>query len=222
MINPRQIRAARGLLDWSTADLAERVGLARDSIKRIEDGATTPREGTLSDIAAAFTDAGVEFIDNNGVRLRPTNITTFEGAEGFTKFFDFVFGHLSIAGGDVCICGSSSRTFSEYRRQPELHRERMTSLVKSRANISVRILAEEGDPNMPARTYATYRWLPKEYFSPTTFYAFGEYFALISFAHDPAPIVVCIHSKNMADDYRKSFSALWDRTAKSAPIGETK
>jgi len=76
MICGAQIRAARGLVKWTAADLAERSGTNRFTIQRLEqvDGIPPSRSQTLIDLKRAFEDAGVEFIgspqDGPGVRLR--------------------------------------------------------------------------------------------------------------------------------------------------------
>ena len=76
MLTSAQIRAARGLLNWSAADLAEKISAARQTIQRLEQGDGVPpsRTQTLLDIKAAFEAAGVEFIgtpDNDpGVKLK--------------------------------------------------------------------------------------------------------------------------------------------------------
>ena len=73
-ITPEQCRAARALLNWSQPDLAEAVGIARETIAHFERGARVPHPNNLSDIRAALEAAGVEFIPANGggpgVRLR--------------------------------------------------------------------------------------------------------------------------------------------------------
>jgi transcriptional regulator with XRE-family HTH domain len=73
-ISRSQVRAARGLLDWSQDRLAEASSLPRRTIVRFEAGETAARERTLRAIAAALESAGVEFIEENGggpgVRLR--------------------------------------------------------------------------------------------------------------------------------------------------------
>jgi transcriptional regulator with XRE-family HTH domain len=82
MIGGRQIRAARGLLGWSATTLADRSGVTRFTIQRLEqhDGVPPSRSQTLEDIQRAFEAAGVEFTgtpdDGPGVRLvRRTNPT---------------------------------------------------------------------------------------------------------------------------------------------------
>jgi len=87
----RQIRAGRGLLKWSAATLAEKAGLTRDTINKIEDEAVQPREGTMKDIVRVFDENGVEFTDNYGVRLKPQGVEVLVGHEGLCRFFDMVY-----------------------------------------------------------------------------------------------------------------------------------
>ena len=74
MITREQCRAARGLLGWSQADLAEAALIGTVTVRQFETGAHEPRRLTLHAIRRAFEAAGVEFIDENGggpgVRLR--------------------------------------------------------------------------------------------------------------------------------------------------------
>jgi transcriptional regulator with XRE-family HTH domain len=74
MITPEQSRAARGLLDWSQQDLAERAAVGIVTVRQFEGRAHQPRRATLDVLKRAFETAGVEFIDENGggpgVRLR--------------------------------------------------------------------------------------------------------------------------------------------------------
>jgi transcriptional regulator with XRE-family HTH domain len=64
MITSDQMRAARGLLDWSRKDLAEKSGVSFASMMRLEsfDGVPSSNIKTLDAIKKAFEDAGVEFI----------------------------------------------------------------------------------------------------------------------------------------------------------------
>ncbi|WP_082549502.1 helix-turn-helix transcriptional regulator [Mesorhizobium sp. Root552] len=74
MLTPQQIRAARGLLNWSQRELAEASGVALQSIKNIETGKTDPRLSTATALRHTLESKGVIFIDQNGggpgVRLR--------------------------------------------------------------------------------------------------------------------------------------------------------
>ena len=74
MITAEQCRAARALLDWGQADLAENAGVGIVTIRQLEAGGHDARRATLQVIKRALELAGVEFIDENGggpgVRLR--------------------------------------------------------------------------------------------------------------------------------------------------------
>ncbi|MBI1273936.1 MAG: helix-turn-helix domain-containing protein [Alphaproteobacteria bacterium] len=219
MISGRQIRAARALLDMSQEALAKSAGLTPQAIRKIEDGSVQPREGTIADIMRAFNNQGVEFTDNNGVRFKPQNIEVLENRDGFSRFYEILFEHLSEHGGDVCVSGVNERLFAKYRTNAEVHREKMAELVKNRSDLTMRILIEDGDQNYTAASYAQYRWQQKEYFSPTSFYVFGDHLGLISFSHDPAPLVVLIKSSPFAEAYRQSFNFAWSNAKEAENVG---
>jgi transcriptional regulator with XRE-family HTH domain len=73
VVTSAQIRAARGLLNWTVRDLAEMANVHRNTVTRSETDATGPGHATAA-IRAALEAAGVEFIPENGggagVRLR--------------------------------------------------------------------------------------------------------------------------------------------------------
>ena len=64
MITSAQIRAARGMLNWSRRDLANSSGISFASMMRLEsfDGVPASNFKTLEAIKKAFEAAGVEFI----------------------------------------------------------------------------------------------------------------------------------------------------------------
>jgi predicted transcriptional regulator len=74
MLTPAQCRAARGLIDYSQMELAERAGVGIVTIRQLEAGVHAPRRSTLDVVRRALEAAGVEFIAENGggpgVRLR--------------------------------------------------------------------------------------------------------------------------------------------------------
>ncbi len=60
MIYAAQIRAARALLNWSQGDLAERAGVSKQSVNRIENGSMDARFSTMTALNDAIRGAGVE------------------------------------------------------------------------------------------------------------------------------------------------------------------
>jgi ribosome-binding protein aMBF1 (putative translation factor) len=72
VVTSAQIRAARGLLEWTVRDLAERSGVHRDMVSKIESGAYAGAPATLEAIRRTLEYAGVEFTNGDapGVKLR--------------------------------------------------------------------------------------------------------------------------------------------------------
>ena len=60
VIYAAKIRAARGLLNWSQGELAERSGVSKQSVTRIENGTMDPRFSTMTALYQAIRSAGVE------------------------------------------------------------------------------------------------------------------------------------------------------------------
>jgi transcriptional regulator with XRE-family HTH domain len=69
-----QLRAARALLEWSQAVLAERSGISLPTIKRVEpgDGELVGQHSTITALERALEAAGVEFTNGGqpGVRMK--------------------------------------------------------------------------------------------------------------------------------------------------------
>lgn len=75
-MTPPQIRAARGLLNWTVQELAEKAGVERTTVFQIEAGKYAGGVETLMAIRRVFEDAGIEFTNGRwpGVRFRPEKI----------------------------------------------------------------------------------------------------------------------------------------------------
>lgn len=73
MVTSAQFRAARGLLNWTVRDLADRSGVHRNTVTRIEADATGQGRAILA-LQSALEAAGVIFVEENGegpgVRLK--------------------------------------------------------------------------------------------------------------------------------------------------------
>lgn len=74
LLTPAQCRAARALLGWTQATLADRAGVARRTVAHFEVGRRVLLVRTRREIANTFQRAGVEFFwamptSGEGVRL---------------------------------------------------------------------------------------------------------------------------------------------------------
>jgi len=112
--------------------------------------------------------------------------------------------------------GQDTRLYSKYRKNPHIHRNRMTNLVKE-GKVTVRFLVKEGDDHLPAAAYAQFKWESEESFVPTSFYAFGDCLALVSFVHERPPYVVLLKSGPFAEVYRQAFNVMWEKARNVPP-----
>jgi hypothetical protein len=71
VMSPAQSRAARGLLGWSEADLAAKVGLDARLVHDFEGGYGDPPSGQIEALRSALCTAGAVFTDapTQGVHL---------------------------------------------------------------------------------------------------------------------------------------------------------
>lgn len=71
---PSQCRAARALLNWTQADLAEKADIAINTVKFFEMGERVPQKANRQKMREVLEAAGVEIIERNhagpGARLK--------------------------------------------------------------------------------------------------------------------------------------------------------
>jgi transcriptional regulator with XRE-family HTH domain len=68
MTTAAQLRGARAMLGWTSAELARRSRIHRRTIRKLQKGEAQPQRKTLASIVSALAAGGVEFRDG-GVRL---------------------------------------------------------------------------------------------------------------------------------------------------------
>lgn len=206
MIDFRQIRAARALLNWSQADLARASDMATSSIKNIESESSSARKDTLEQIHEAFDLNGIEFLASTGVRLKNDIIAVHDGKRATTALLDDIYAQVQTSyEREVCIIGLDE-TFSVETDGLLLlanHIERLT-----KAGIKERILICEGDTrflNVPE----CYRWLPRQYFTRNApIYIYGDRIAIHSGSLKRRTVI--IEARALAQHMRMLFTLLWD------------
>jgi transcriptional regulator with XRE-family HTH domain len=204
-ITTAQIRGARGILNWSQADLAERTGISATSVGSIENGQSTPRASTLQTIQKSFEDAGIEFIGLEGMRHKTGDVRVYRGQSGFVDFFNLVYQVARDQGGEILVSNVEERRFLKWAKNTaDSHMERMSSLQ----GISFRVLLKEGDVDFAASSYAQYKWLPDQYFSSVPFYAFGDKLAVMLLENEP--VIVVLDFPAVAQAFRIQFNAMWE------------
>lgn len=63
ILTPELCRAARGLLDWTQADLAEHADISRSTVRDYEGCRHDVHRATAAQLRRAFEDQGVAFVE---------------------------------------------------------------------------------------------------------------------------------------------------------------
>lgn len=206
-VTTAQIRGARGLLDWSQAELSRRTGISTTSIGNIESGNTQPRESTLGVIRKAFEVSGIEFVEG-GVRAKNEFVQVYQGEDSFWELFEDIHTTLMNGENEVLVSNVDERDFERWLNPERLkiHLDRMSVLEES-GKLKYRIMIKEGDTFFLASEYAEYRWMPEELFLPVPFYVYGDKLAVMIFGTEPC--VILIDNKTVSMAYRNQFEQIW-------------
>src|ERR1700690_3026372 len=97
----KQIKAARILADWDRSELAQKSGVSIMTLQFAENDERIPKPKTMDKIVSAFSDAGIEFLDNEGVRRRNDILRVLEGRASYLEVLEDVFLTLQETGGEV-------------------------------------------------------------------------------------------------------------------------
>jgi transcriptional regulator with XRE-family HTH domain len=217
VLDARQIKAARALVDWSQDDLAAASTLSVATIRKLELGHISPRGKTTRLIRDAFENAGLEFLEPDGVRHRPEDIRIYHGDEGAKAFYDDVYETAKKKGGDIVIVQPSERThfsgiLKDYRA---MHMERMTAI---KDQVHVKCILTEDRNDLPAAGYVEYRSISKHYVDSVPFYVYDDKYAIIILEAAPSPKIVVFQSRAVAEAFRHQFYSMWEKgTPLSAP-----
>ena len=66
MIDPRQVIAARGLLDWTQGDLADKTEIGINTVKVFENSKADTRPVVKNAIKRTLEEHGIEFTNKRG------------------------------------------------------------------------------------------------------------------------------------------------------------
>jgi transcriptional regulator with XRE-family HTH domain len=209
VITSRQIRAARGLIGWTQANLAESTALSRSTIAAIENDTGNPTLDIINRIRTVFEDNQVEFLSQEGVRFRQPIIyeDDLPGANRrllediYTVSTKFKF-KTNVS--DILIFGlqeeDAERSVEQYLTN---HIERLMA-----AGLHEKILCGPATRTFVAPR-AWYRRLPDLDPSQSPIHIFGDKVAIVHWR--PKEFVIVIESKPIAATCRAMFYQLWNR-----------
>lgn len=209
IVNPNQIRAARALLDWTVAQLGERVGVGATMISAIETGRSSGSKDVLTAIIYAFQAAGVELTEDGGVRPRQSHIQSYKGSEGFRAFFDDVYKVAKEH--ETPRISITSNNEADYERWlgtafDSMHMKRMSELKCD----NLRVLLRDQDTYLPCLNYCDYKWVPSEQFADVSLYIYGNKVGFVEFTENDVRVTV-VDNKAVTEAIRKMFDLAWDK-----------
>ena len=204
MISIEQIKAARALLGWTQDDLARVSGLSKPSVNTLERRIANPKLDTLHAIQRALEEAGVEFTDGPGVKLRSSVLKTevFEGEDSLVRLLNDIFDTLNGTDKELMIAGVAEE---QYQNQGGA---RVTDLIEKRVKrgILTKLISCQGDKNF-LEPIAHYRWITPHLFPKTPMYVYDNKYAILLWG--PPKKIVLIENAEIADAMRDQFMALW-------------
>ncbi len=210
-ITTAQIRGARGILNWSQQDLAQRTGISATSIGAIENNQTTPRESTLSTIRKTFETGGIEFIGLDGMRLKTSYIHSYNGSEGFKEFMDDVYDVAKKEGGEIVLFNAHPPHWYKWLGEEwfQQHSKRMSELGD---HINFKITARKGETQLISKGFAEYKWFPEDLFSDRALYAYGDKIAFVNFDKNDVSVIT-LAQPEFAKAFRVLFNIAWENVA---------
>jgi DNA-binding XRE family transcriptional regulator len=205
MITAAQLRAARGLLDWTRSDLAKAAKISAETVKNIEHGTFRPQETTAEAIIRAFAIYDVQFTENEGVKIAEKSVKVYSGVEGYAQFLNFIYEQMK-SGGETYQLNYPDSVIKRFGGDTgRQYLEKMSTISK----LDAKCLVPEGDMNFPAK-YCQYRWLPKSQAQALPYYMFKDCVSLLSALSDDDVVFIVIQSPLLAKILREQFVRYWD------------
>ncbi len=201
MITPTQMRAARAMLDVSQGHVAEYLGIAANTLSKIESGQSDVSVSRNTDIQRFYEREGIEFIENDGVQRNEYPIFFLETEtheETYIKLLEnvsevlkeFKEPELLIMYADDKV--SSPRVHDMYRKI-------------RKQGVKMRQLIEEGNEYIVG-PLDEYRYIPKNFFINRVTLVFGD-----RIANETANVLKAIVKVDPinAEIQRNTFNMLW-------------
>lgn len=211
MITPTQMRAARAMLDISQGVVAEHLGIAANTLSKIESGQSDVSMSRNAEIQKFYEREGIAFTENDGVKWQANQIVHYEGRDGIRDFFDDVY-EESKKGCEINLFNGSPDLLLEWLGEDyyKMHAERMKNLD---SEIIFKIIVEEEVTNFIASGFAEYRWFPKEMFNERTIYIYGPKVGFFTISNDNLSIRV-FNNAELSETMRILFGIAWEKVAR--------
>lgn len=209
MPNAPQIRAARAILNWSQTELAKAVGVSLVTIRKIELDQISPRSSTMVAIHNVLHSAGIEFIDPDGARRRPSDLYVFEGGTGGKDFLEDMLKTAGKCGGEIFIVSPTAAAFAKYCGVSDILK--LDALIDLNSTVEIKcLLSNEIEPPFSTPRFQ-FRTISKNYVDPVPFCTYGQKYAIAVPNGEPFSKLIVVDATKLALLARRHFLSLWDK-----------
>jgi transcriptional regulator with XRE-family HTH domain len=204
MISVGQIKAARGLLEWTQMDLAEATGLHLNAINNVERRHGLPRQETIDLIQMAFEDRGIRFKGLTGVEIvqESLEIRKVSGMDFIRILTDDILITLKKPDDELVAVLPDERLFLIDSKQNDRYYK-----AKARLGFSHRLILSKEEGQTFAGTKEA-KYLPEAILGKVSYQVYGDKFVLINW---DVPELVMIRSLSLANSFRRQFEYLWQQ-----------
>lgn len=211
IITAEQIRAARALLNWKQSDLARESQISLASINNLERNIGSPRVDTIRTIEETLINAGIEFLDQDGVRKKSDffAIVEFTGKDFIKDWMEDFTICMTQPGDTIFVCGLDERNFPRHAPDQLLRyveHQKKTGFVE-------RIIIQEGDDFLLASTEC-YRWISPDLWGPVPYFVYKDRFVIAMYE---ANRLIMIRNHAIANTFRQQFETLWGMSTPLPP-----
>jgi transcriptional regulator with XRE-family HTH domain len=213
MITLEQIRAARGLLNWSQSALAQECGISVTAMNNIDRGLAVPRSSTLDKIQTVLEENGVEFTEGKGVRMRDELfiVHSYKGPDAIIRYMKDVVETLKKTGDVALHMLADERSYFELTKQYSFVFKYFQDFRKYGLHEYILttegIMERYGPPDC-----ATYKWCSPELTSQIGTSIYGNKYCI--FLEDR---IVVIENPAIVEAYRAQFMQNWKRARPMPP-----
>lgn len=214
-ITAAQIRAARGLLDWTREDLAREAGLSSRTIRNLEKGFISPRGATASGLCSAFDKAGVVFPPEGGVRQERPEVKTIEGRESVDVLFESLLGTVKKRGGEVLgIFGSRDALLQAFGIEKSEAERRLVMLERY---AHLRFLFSDLDQGIQSPLHGETRTISRYCVGPEARLVYDNKHVLIYNIGQSDHRTIIINDARIASATKGHFCDLWGISSQDFP-----
>ena len=202
-----QTKAARAMLGWSQEQLAQATGLSINTIRNFEMG-YIPRGSTTDIIRKALENAGMEFLDSEGIKRRSDDVKIIQGPDSCDMLFEDLLQTIKKRGGEIAAYIETpemvAQSFGATGFNGQVRLEKLNSLAQVKCLLSTEF------KQLLSLSRVKFRMISKQNAGPVSYFIYGDKHALALPEGNDAFRFVIVRSSGLALSCRDHFLTLWD------------